>query len=56
MSINLLYAIPVAGLLALIFAFIKTSWISKQPDGNETMKEIASHIRGRGNGFFKQRV
>ncbi len=54
MSMNLLYAIPIAGVLALLFAFIKTSWISKQADGNETMREIASHIREGAMAFLNR--
>ena len=54
MSTGILYAIPVAGLLALIFALFKTTWISKQDDGNDTMREIASHIREGAMAFLSR--
>ncbi len=38
------WAVPVAGVLALVFAFIKASSISKLSPGNDTMKEIANNI------------
>ncbi|MCB9585102.1 MAG: sodium-translocating pyrophosphatase [Polyangiaceae bacterium] len=41
---NLIYAAPVAGVLALIFAFVKASWITKQDAGDQTMKDIAAEI------------
>ena len=41
---QLINYIPIFGILALIFALIKSSWISKRDPGNDTMKEIAGHI------------
>ncbi len=40
----LIYFIPVIGIGALIFTLIKTSWISKQSDGNDKMRKIAAYI------------
>lgn len=40
----LIYLIPVIGVLALIFTFIRTAWINKQPDGNDKMRKIAAYI------------
>lgn len=55
MSTNLLiYLIPVAGVLGLLFAFFKAHWISKQSDGNETMREIASHISEGAMAFLNR--
>jgi len=41
---TILYAIPVSGILALLYAFMKASWISRQPEGTESMAVIAGHI------------
>jgi K(+)-stimulated pyrophosphate-energized sodium pump len=38
------YLIPAAGVLALLFALVKSAWIRKQDSGNEAMQEIAGHI------------
>ncbi len=55
MTINqLLYFIPVAGVLGLLFAFYKTSWISGQEEGDAIMSEISSHI-GEGAMAFLSR-
>jgi len=42
---NLIYAAPAAGVIALIFAFIKAGWVKKQDAGDETMKDIAHQIQ-----------
>ncbi len=49
-----LYAVPVAGVLALIFAFMKASWVGKQDAGTEEMKEIASRIQEGAMAFLKR--
>lgn len=41
---NILYLAPIVGVLALLFAFYKASFVSKQDAGNERMKEISSYI------------
>ncbi|MEQ3346869.1 sodium-translocating pyrophosphatase [Peptoniphilus senegalensis] len=41
---NILYLAPIAGVLALLFAFYKASFVSRQDAGNERMKEISSYI------------
>ena len=33
-----------AGILAMLFAFWKTTWISKQDQGNEKMEKIGANI------------
>ena len=38
------YLVPAAGLLALVYAFVRLRWIARQPAGNETMVRIAGHI------------
>lgn len=42
---NLLYAVPVIGVIALIVALVLKSWIAKQDEGNDRMKEISGYIR-----------
>ena len=32
---SILYMVPVAGVIALVYAFIKNNWINKQSPGNE---------------------
>ena len=42
---NLLYAVPVIGVVALIVALVLKAWIAKQDEGNDRMKEISGYIR-----------
>lgn len=41
---NMLYLAPIVGVLALLFAAYKASFVSRQDTGNERMKEISSYI------------
>ncbi len=41
---SLIYAAPAAGVLALLFAFWKATWVSKQDAGTDKMQEIAELI------------
>ena len=41
---NLLYAVPVCGALALIYAIFATAWITKQDPGTVRMQKIADQI------------
>jgi len=41
---NLIYAIPVVGIIALLYILYKAMWILKQDAGNERMKEISGYI------------
>lgn len=41
---KLLYFIPVAGAVALAYAFITTTWINKQEIGTDRMKKISEQI------------
>lgn len=50
---TILYLIPVAGVLALVYSFIKSSWIEKQSTGTEKMTEISKHIREGAIAFLK---
>ena len=41
---QLIYLLPVAGLIALAYSFVTTGWIAKQDAGNAVMKTIADQI------------
>jgi K(+)-stimulated pyrophosphate-energized sodium pump len=45
-------AVPVAGVLALIYAFIMASWVRKQEAGTDEMKEIAGQIQEGAMAFL----
>lgn len=49
---DLIYLIPATGVLALLFAFFKSSWVSKQDEGTDRMKEIAAHIQEGAMAFL----
>ncbi len=49
---NMLYIIPVLGVIALVFALIKTRWVAGQEIGTERMKEIAGYIRQGAMAFL----
>jgi len=51
-SINWVYLTIFIGLSALVFAFFKSLWISKQDAGNDSMKTIAKHIRDGAMAFL----
>ena len=46
--------VPVAGLLALGYAFLRTQWVSKQDAGTETMIEIAGNIADGARAFLRR--
>jgi len=41
---NVLYIVPLLGVIGLIVMFIKSSWISKQDPGDKKMVELSGHI------------
>ncbi len=45
--------VPLFGVVALLFAFWRTSWISKQDEGSDTMKKIGKHISVGAMAFLK---
>ncbi len=49
----IIYIIPFLGISALLFSFIKSSWINKQNSGNEKMVEISNHIKDGAIAFLK---
>lgn len=47
------HIIPLFGVLALLYTFWKSSWISKQDAGTEKMKVISNHIAEGAMAFLK---
>ncbi|MBT7617338.1 MAG: sodium-translocating pyrophosphatase, partial [Calditrichaeota bacterium] len=41
-----------SGILALLFALVKASWVGKQDEGNSKMAEIAKNIREGAMAFL----
>ncbi len=50
---TILYLIPVAGLIALLFTYIKSRWVEKQDAGTEKMIRIAGHTAEGAMAFLK---
>ncbi|MEZ4701526.1 MAG: sodium-translocating pyrophosphatase [Rhodothermales bacterium] len=48
------YLIPVAGILALFYAFLKTQWVNRQDPGTEHMQEIAASIAEGARAFLRR--
>ncbi len=46
------YLVPAAGILALVYAFVKTTWINKQDPGDAKMVEIGQAIREGAMAFL----
>ncbi|MBM3176745.1 MAG: sodium-translocating pyrophosphatase [Bacteroidetes bacterium] len=53
MTQNVLYGLPVLGLLGLVYVFWKSAWITKQDEGTDKMKKIAGHISEGAMAFLK---
>ena len=49
----LIKGLPAFGILALLFVFIKSSWVSKQDEGSDKMKRIAKNIADGAMSFLK---
>ncbi len=49
---TLLYLVPICGVLALVFGWLRSRWISGQDAGNEQMQTIAAHIREGAMAFL----
>ncbi len=50
---SIFYLIPAAGILALLFTYIKASWVSKQDPGSDNMVRIAGHISEGAMAFLR---
>ena len=53
MGQNLIYAIPFFGVIALLYTFWKSAWVSKQDVGTEKMARIAKNISDGAMAFLK---
>lgn len=53
MTNQILYLIPLFGVLGLIYTFWKSSWVAKQDAGTDKMKKIAGHIAEGAMAFLK---
>ncbi len=49
---NMYYLVPAAGILALVYAFWRSTWINKQDPGNEKMQEIGLAVREGAMAFL----
>ena len=49
---TLIYAVPAAGVVALLYAFVQASWVRKQEAGTDEMKEIAARIQEGAMAFL----
>ncbi|MEM6646470.1 MAG: sodium-translocating pyrophosphatase [Bacteroidota bacterium] len=54
MESTILYLVPVAGLLALGYAFVRTQWVTKQDVGTPEMAEIAGNIADGARAFLRR--
>lgn len=50
---SLIYLIPLAGVVALLFTFVKSAWVNKQDPGSDKMKNIAKFIQEGAMAFLK---
>ena len=50
----MIYLIPAAGVLALLFAAFKSSWVKAQDPGDEKMQTIAGHIQEGAMAFLRR--
>lgn len=50
---NLIYLVPVFGVIGLIYTLIKFNWVSKQDAGNDRMKEISTYIAEGAMAFLR---
>ncbi|MGK7371670.1 MAG: sodium/proton-translocating pyrophosphatase, partial [Candidatus Halalkalibacterium sp. M3_1C_030] len=53
MNTLLLYLIPAAGVIALLYTFFKSSWVAKQDVGTAKMEKISQHIAKGAMAFLK---
>ncbi len=53
-SINWVYLIIATGVVALLFAFFKSLWVSRQETGSDTMQTLAKYIRDGAMAFLNR--
>lgn len=50
---NLIYAVPLLGLLGILVMAVKSAWVNKQDAGDANMKELAGYIADGAMAFLK---
>jgi K(+)-stimulated pyrophosphate-energized sodium pump len=50
---NLIYYLPIAGIIGLLYMWMKATWVSKQEVGSEKMARIAKNIADGAMAFLK---
>jgi len=50
---NLIYFIPVMGLIGIVFMLAKSAWVTKQDAGDGAMTELSGHIADGAMAFLK---
>lgn len=50
---DLFVLVPIFGVIALLYTFIQSNWVSKQDAGNDKMKVISGHIADGAMAFLK---
>ena len=50
---NLLYVLPLFGIMGLLYVVWKSAWVAKQDAGTDKMKKIAGHIAEGAMAFLK---
>lgn len=50
---NLIYAIPLLGLVGILVMAVKSAWVNKQDAGDANMKELAGYIADGAMAFLK---
>src|SRR6516164_6503763 len=50
---NLIYLIPLMGIIGLLYTLIKFNWVSRQDAGSDRMKEISTYIAQGAMAFLK---
>jgi len=50
---NLIYLVPVMGIIGLLYTFVKYAWVSKQDAGTDRMQEISTYIAEGAMAFLK---
>lgn len=53
MNNNTVYLIPLAGLLALLFTYLRAQWVARQDPGTDRMKRIAGYITDGAMAFLR---
>ncbi len=50
---NLIYILPIAGLIGLLYTFVRSQWVAKQDVGDDRMAGIAKNIAEGAMAFLK---